>query len=46
MEVLYTFPEYLESIIKKLIDRDWIVHNFNLVDDLEGYNVSNYLYNK
>ncbi|MGN5182840.1 hypothetical protein ACTG1Y_11375 [Aeromonas veronii] len=46
MEVLYTFPEYLESIIKKLIDRDWIVHNFNLVDDLEVYNVSNYLYNK
>lgn len=46
MEVLYTYPKYLESIIKNLIDRDWVVHNFNLVNDSDVYNSYNYLYNK
>ncbi len=46
MQFLYTYPSYLDEIIENLKDRDWLVHNFNSVDDFEVYNFANYLYNK
>jgi len=46
METLVTYPSYLESIIENLMEREWLVHNFNNADDLQIYNVTNYLYNK
>ncbi|WP_299489652.1 hypothetical protein [uncultured Shewanella sp.] len=46
MDVLYTYPSYLEKIVENLMKRNWLVHNFNNVDDFEIYNFSNYLYNK
>ncbi|EOE6245039.1 hypothetical protein ACKOZO_004252, partial [Vibrio vulnificus] len=46
MQALYTYPSYLEKIIENLIDRDWLVHNFDSVDDFEIYNLVNYLHNK
>ena len=46
METIYTYPSYYDEIIGNLIDRDWVVHNFNEVEDNEVYNFSNYLYNK
>lgn len=46
MDALYTYPSYLEDIIESLMMRDWLVHNFENVDDSEIYNFANYLYNK
>jgi len=46
MNILHTYPNYLDEIIRKLLSRNWLVHNFNIADDLEIYNISNYLYNK
>ncbi|MDO6528007.1 hypothetical protein Q4519_20235 [Motilimonas sp. 1_MG-2023] len=46
MEALYTYPSYLEDIIKNLMSREWLVHNFDSVGDSEVYNFANYLYNK
>lgn len=46
MEAFYTYPIYYDEIIRNLIDRDWLVHNFNEVEGTELYNFSNYLYNK
>ncbi|WP_226646046.1 hypothetical protein [Microbulbifer variabilis] len=46
MQALYTYPSHLEEIIGNLMDRDWLVHNFDSVDDLDTYNFASYLYNK
>jgi hypothetical protein len=46
MDVLYTYPSYLDNIIERLTDRDWLVHNFDNVDDSDIYNFADYLYNK
>ncbi|MCG9736565.1 hypothetical protein L1D32_00070 [Shewanella insulae] len=46
MDALYTYPSYLEDIIESLMERNWLVHNFDNVDDSEIYNFASYLYNK
>ncbi|CAD2224836.1 conserved hypothetical protein [Pseudoalteromonas sp. 3J6] len=46
MEALYTYPSYLDDFVERLIERGWLVHNFDNVADSEIYNFSNYLYNK
>ncbi|ADN75785.1 conserved hypothetical protein [Ferrimonas balearica DSM 9799] len=46
MDAFYAYPSYYDVIIGNLIDRDWLVHNFNGVEGSEIYNFSNYLYNK
>ena len=46
MDILYTYPDYLENIVESLMERDWLVHNFDGVADSQIYSFSDYLYNK
>lgn len=46
MDAIYTYPAYFEKIISRLIKRNWLVHNFENIEDEDVYNLSNYLYNK
>lgn len=46
MTDLYIYPSEFEKIIEILINRNWIVHNFNNINDLDIYNFADYLYNK
>jgi len=36
----------MKDIIESLVGRDWLVHNFDNVDESEVFNFTNYLYNK
>lgn len=42
---MYLVPKYIDSIISKLRSRDWIIHNFELDDCDDIYNIANYLEN-
>jgi len=44
-QVFYQLPPYIDGIIDRLSKRNWLVHNFNLNEDAEIYNVANFLYN-
>lgn len=46
MQSLYAYPSFLDEIIENLMQRDWLVHNFNDVETFELYNFANYLHNK
>ena len=46
MEALYLYPTYFDEIFQNLIKRNWLVHNFNDIEDYEVYDFSNYLRNK
>lgn len=45
MQVYYQVPAYIEPIVERLSKRNWLVHNFNLGEDDDLYNPSNYLHN-
>lgn len=46
VEVGFTYPSYFDELIGRLIKRDWLVHNFPSIDNVEVYNFANYKYNK
>ncbi|MDO8895603.1 MAG: hypothetical protein Q8M57_01385 [Nitrosomonas sp.] len=39
------FPAYLETIIDRLKERNWLIHNFNACNE-DLYNPANYVYNQ
>lgn len=43
-EVLYEFPAYTQEIIEKLIKADWLLHSFDLDNEVCIYNPASYLY--
>lgn len=40
------YPSYYDYIIKNILDRNWLVHNFNEIDENEVYNPATYRSNK
>lgn len=46
MEKLYYLPQYIIPIIKKLIDKNWLVHNFPNINDEKIYSPVDFLENE
>lgn len=46
MDTLYIVPDFYSEIFEKISRRNWLVHNFNEVNDDQILDFSSYLYNK
>lgn len=44
-QVFYQVPWYLDEIVEQLTKRNWLVHNFNIVNNDDLYNPASYLRN-
>lgn len=43
--VIYALPSYTEEIIDTVSHKKWLVHNFNITNEIDLYNPAEYLYN-
>ncbi len=46
MDFIFNCPVYFQNLIDRLIERNWLVHNFPSVENEELYNFANYKENK
>ncbi len=44
-ETYYILPSYVEGVVWAILEREWLVHNFNTDKKDEIYNPCNYLHN-
>lgn len=44
-QVFYQVPWYLDEVVKRLSKRNWLVHNFDMVNNEDLYNPASYLCN-